>query len=121
MIDLANIEYDQEGQVKQIVPWLLDWERLLAVYDCKGAGTGFVGITDKRLIFYDKAFMRKRKALTTIPFSRITTVSSLDEGRGWFGSTSSLVVKAGSEDYEFEFRGGEKAHRAYRLIMARLL
>jgi hypothetical protein len=121
MIDLANVEYDQKGQVEQLLPWILEGEDLYAVYDCKGAGTGFVGITDKRLIFYDKAFMRKRKALTSLPFSKITSVSSVDEGWSLWGSTSSLVVKAGSEDYEFEFRGGEKARRAYRLIMARLL
>jgi len=37
-------------------------EALYAVYDCKGAGTGFIGITDRRIIFYDKRFMRKIKA-----------------------------------------------------------
>jgi hypothetical protein len=121
MADTANTEFDQKGQLEQIEPWLLDDERLHAVYDCKGAGTGFVGITDKRLIFYDKAFLRKRKALTSVPFSKITTVSSVDEGRGLWGTTSTLVVKTGSEEYEFEFRGGDKAQRAYKRIMAELL
>jgi hypothetical protein len=32
-----------------------------------------------------------------------------------------LVVKTGSEAYEFEFRGGDKAQRAYTLIMNELL
>jgi hypothetical protein len=121
MADTSSTEFDQKGQLDQVVPWLLDNERLHAVYDCKGAGTGFVAITNKRLMFYDRAFMLKRKALTSVPYTRISSVSSVDEGRGLFGTTSSLVIKTGSEAYEFEFRGGEKAQRAYRTIMAELL
>jgi len=120
-VDLTQVEYDQKSQLDQIVPWLLESERLHAVYDCKGAATGFIAITDKRLMFYDKAFMRKRKALTSVPFSKITAVSSVDAGRGLFGATSELVVKTGSEEFEFEFRGGDKAQRAYRLIMTEVL
>jgi|SRR5687768_1649261 hypothetical protein len=116
-----DAEVDQKEQLRQIEPWLLEQERLHAVYDCKGAGTGFVGITNKRLIFYDREFMRKRKALTSVPFSKLTAVSSVDEGRGLFGATSILVVKTGSEEYEFEFRGGDKAQRAYRFIMTEML
>ncbi|MBA2448573.1 MAG: PH domain-containing protein [Chloroflexi bacterium] len=121
MADLGDIDYDQKGQAEQILPWVLEGERLYAVYDCKGSGTGFVGITNKRLIFYDKAFMARRKALTSIPFSKVTSVSSVDEGRGLWGSSSSLVIKTGSEEFEFEFRGGDKAQRAYKLIMTELL
>lgn len=118
-----GVVYDRKEQLDQVLPWILDSERLYAVFDCKGAGTGFVAITNKRLMFYDKAFMRKRKALTSVPFNKITAVSSVDEGGGMFGigATSELVVKAGSEDFEFEFRGGEKAQNAYKLIMAELL
>jgi hypothetical protein len=121
MADMSDVDYEQKAQVEQVMPWLIDGERLYSVYDCKGAGTGFVGITDKRLIFYDRAFMRKRKALTSVPFSKITAVSGIDEGRGLWGATSVLVVKTGSEEYEFEFRGGDKAQRAYKCIMRELL
>lgn len=118
---MSDVEFDQKGQYEQIKPWVLDSEKLHAVYDCKGAGTGFLGITNKRIVFYDKAFMRKRKALVSVPFSKITAVSSVDEGRGLWGSTSELVIKTGSEEYEFEFRGGDKAQRAYKFIMSELL
>jgi len=118
--DTDRAEIDKKEQLEQVQPWLLDHERLYAVYDLIGAGTGFLAITDKRLLFYDKAFMRKRKALTSIPFSKITAVSSVNEG-GFFRSTSELVVKIGSEEYEFDFRGGEKAQRAYHFIMSELL
>jgi len=118
---MPDVTYDKQDQYDQIIPWIIPGETLHAVFDCKGAGTGFIAVTDKRLMFYDKAFMRKRKALTSIPFSKITAVSSVDEGRGLFGATSELVVKTGSEEFEFEFRGGDKAQRAYQLIMKELL
>lgn len=113
--------YDKKDQYDQIVPWILPGEDLYAVFDCKGAGTGFVAITNKRLMFYDRAFMRKRKALTSVPFNKITSVSSVDEGRGLFRATSELVIMTGSHEFEFEFRGGEKAQHAYQLIMRELL
>ncbi len=118
---MAEVIFDNQNQVNQIVPWLLDGEELYCVFDCKGAGTGFIAVTDKRLMFYDKAFLRKKKALTSIPYGGITSVSSVDEGRGLFGTTSELVVKSGSEEHEFEFRGGEKAQTAYHMIMKHLL
>ena len=121
MADTEGVDYDQKGQLDQIKRFVLDGEKLHAVYDCKGAGTGFVAITNKRLIFYDKAFMRNRKAFTSVPFSKVTAVSSVDEGRGLFGATSELVVKTGSEEYEFEFRVGDGAQRSYKLIMGELL
>jgi len=31
------------------------------------------------------------------------------------------VIKTGSEEFEFECRGGDKAQRAYRFIMSELL
>lgn len=119
--DIASAVFDQKSQYDQIVPWLLGGEKLYAVYDLKGSGTGFIAVTSKRLMFFDKAFVGKRKALTSIPFSKISAVSSVDEGRGLFGATSQLVVKTGSEMFEFEFRGGDKAHRAYQFIMQGLL
>ena len=71
--------------------------------------------------FYDKAFPGKRKALTSVPFDKITSVSSVDEGRGLFGATSELVIKTGSEAFEFEFRGGDKAQRSCSFIMDEML
>ncbi len=118
---MADVVYDKQDQLDQILPWVTDQETLYCVYDCKGSGTGFIAITDRRLMFYDKAFLRKKKALTSVPFSRITSVSTVDEGRGLFGSSSELVVKSGIDEHEFEFRGGEKAQSAYQYIMKHLL
>ena len=113
--------FDKQDQLEKIQATLIEGEQLRAVFDMKGGGTGFLGITDKRLIFYDKAFMRKSKAMVTVPYSRIIAIASKDPG-GLFGSLSSeLTIRTSGEAYEFEFRGGEKAHQAYNLIVPQIL
>ena len=120
-----EIIYEKKEQFEKIWDWILESETLYVVYDCKGAGTGFVGVTDRRVIFYDKQFMRNRKAMVSVPYSQIAAVSSEDEGgllagRGFFSSSKLGIHTTGNAYYEFEFRGADKAHNAYNLIMSHL-
>lgn len=112
--------YDKKDQFERIKNLCLQRETLYAVFDMKGGGTGFMGITDLRLIFYDQAFLRKQKSMVSLPYTKITVVASEDSGGLIFG-TSKLHVRAGSDDWEFEFRSNDKAHHAYQLIMHNLL
>lgn len=112
--------WDKKDQFERIQQYCLPGEVLYAVFDMKGGGTGFLGITDLRLIFFDQAFMRKQKAMVSVPFTKVTMVASEDSGALIF-VTSKLLVRAGDQTWEFEFRSNDKAHRAYRLIMHNLL
>lgn len=117
--------FDKKEQFEKIAAGLLPGEFVTAVFDMKGGGTGFLGITSKRLIVYDKSFMRKMKAMVSIPYSRIHTVAAQDEsglltGRG-FMSSSTLVITTSHGEHEFEFRGADKAHIAHDLILGHLL
>ena len=120
-----DVYFDKKDQLEKIQDWVVSGETLYAVYDLKGGGTGFIGITDRRLIFYDKQFLRKMKAMVTVPYSQIASLSSEDKsgllsGRGFFASSKLGVQTTGGNYYEFEFRGGDKAHEAYRFIMPHL-
>jgi hypothetical protein len=115
-----QIEYDNKSQYDRIAGLIVQGEILYAVFDEKGRGTGFVGITDRRLIFMDQGYIRKKTTLVSLPYSQITAVASEDTGGFVFG-TSQLIVIAGSREWDFEFRSNEKAHRAYSLIMWNLL
>jgi hypothetical protein len=122
---MADPIFDKKDQLEQIKPMLIEGEQLDAVFDLKGTGTGFLAVTSKRLIVYDKAFLRKMKAVVSVPYSRILSVGAEDEnnvllGRGFF-STSKLAIKTSDNEYDFEFRGADKAHLAHRLILTRLL
>jgi hypothetical protein len=117
--------YDKKEQFQKIEAALLPSERVLAVFDMKGGGTGFIGVTDKRVIVYDKSFMRKMKAVVSIPYNRIHSVAAEDEtgvftGRGFF-SSSKVVITTSHGELEFEFRGADKAHHAHNLILGHMM
>ncbi len=112
--------YDIKNQYDRVVPYLIQSECLVAVLDCKGGGTGFVGLTDRRVIFYDQnGLINKTKSMVSIPYNQVIAVSSEDEGTFFKSSTITLITAAGK--FSFEFRGGDKAHRAYVYIMNQIL
>ena len=122
---MQNVYFDKKEQLEKVEAALLPGEWTEAVFDMKGGGTGFLGITNKRVIVYDKSFLRKMKAVVSIPYSRIHAVAGEDEsgllsGRGFFGS-SKLVLTTSDGDLEFEFRGADKAHMAHNLILGHML
>lgn len=117
---MQNVDYDNKGQAERIASMIMPGETLYAVYDMKGGGTGFVGITDLRLIIMDQGVIRKKKTLVSVPYSRITAVASEDSG-GIIFATSSLIVIAGTKEWDFEFRSNDKAHRAYDMMMRNML
>lgn len=111
--------YDKKDQLQQVQEGLLDGEVVYAVYDAIGAGTGFIGITDRRVILQDKSFVGKRYAITSIPYGRIISVSVVSD-RTWTGgffSTSTIAVATSEGVHEVDFRGNDKAHHAHNLIL----
>ncbi|HEY0737757.1 MAG TPA: PH domain-containing protein [Herpetosiphonaceae bacterium] len=122
---MAEAIYDRQDQLQKVAEACLPGETIEAVFDMKGGGTGFVGITTKRVIVYDKEFLRKNKAVVSIPYSRITSIATDDEsglftGRGFFGSSKVTITFSGGS-YEFEFRGADKAHTAHNLILSHMV
>jgi len=111
--------YDVKNQYDRIVPYLIKGEDLKVVYDCKGAGTGFVGVTDRRVIFYDQGVLSKKKSMVSIPYHQIIAVASADEGMIFQSSEITLITAAGK--FSFEFRGAEKAHWVYSYINTQIL
>ena len=118
MADLEPV-YDKKDQLQQVRDGLLEGETVYAVYDAVGAGTGFLGITDRRVILQDTSFVGKRVAITSIPYSRVTSVSVVSD-RSWGGaffSSSSIAITTSHSSHEVEFRGTDKAHHAHNLIL----
>ena len=104
-----NPTYDKYDQFRQLQEVLILGEQIEAVFDCKGAGAGFIGITTKRIVFHDKQFLRKLKAVVSIPYSRIK--------RSWAADWAWIF----REQQEFEFRGADKAQIAHNLILAHMV
>jgi hypothetical protein len=112
--------FDKQEQYDKVASGLMPGEQLIAVYDCIGAGTGFMGVSTKRLVFQDNSFVGKKIAVTSIPYSRITSVSVVSNksmmGR-FFSSSSLAVTVSGAKTHEAEFRGEEKAGHIHNVIL----
>ncbi|GIH09896.1 hypothetical protein Rhe02_79630 [Rhizocola hellebori] len=117
--DVSEIVFDRKEQMKQIQSGLLDGEKIIAVYDAIGTGTGFIGLTDRRVIIQDKSFVGKKVAITSIPYGKITSVSVVSD-RSWAGnffSTGSIAIHVGARTYEVSFRGDQKGHHVHNVIL----
>lgn len=111
--------FDKQDQLDKVASGLLQGEQIIAVYDAIGAGTGFIGITNLRVILQDNSFVGKKVALTSVPYSRVNAVSFVSNKSmlGKFASTSSIAVSAGGQNYEVDFRGDEKAKHTHDAIL----
>ena len=79
----GDMHVDKKDQLEKIEAVCLPDEVIRAVFDLKGRGTGFLGITDRRIVYYDKEWLKSKKALVSIPFSRISSVAS-EDSKGFF-------------------------------------
>lgn len=111
--------FDKREQYDKIAAGLLSGEDILAVYDGIGAGTGFIGLTNRRIIILDNSFVGKKTALTSIPYRKVHSVSYVSDKSMWgkFASTSTIAIHAGGSTYEVQFRGDEKAAHAHNIIL----
>lgn len=115
----TGVPFDRQDQLQQIQSGLMEGERILAVYDAIGVGTGFVGLTDRRVILQDKSFVGKKVAITSIPYARITSVSVVSN-KSWAGSffsSGSIAINVGTQTYEIDFRGDQKSRHVHHVIL----
>jgi hypothetical protein len=115
--------FDRQDQLDQVESGLLEGEQVFAVFDARGKGTGFIALTDRRVIVQDKSFLGGRTALVSMPYSRITSVAVLSDASvaGRFFESSVLGVATSDRQHEIEFRGADKARYAHDLILSRLV
>ncbi|WP_066372182.1 PH domain-containing protein [Herbidospora mongoliensis] len=113
------IPHDRLEQLQQIQSGLMQGEQIIAVYDAVGVGTGFLGLTDRRVIVQDKSFVGKKVAITSIPYSKITSVSVVSNKSfaGSFFSSGAIAINVGTHVYEMDFRGEQKAHHVHSVIL----
>lgn len=114
-----NVVYDNEEQYMRVLAYLIPGETLFAVYDCKGAGTGFLGITDQRLLFYDLGTIIKNRNMVSIPYNQITVIAVADEGIVF--QSGQVTVFTASGKFEYQFTSPEKTRWVYQFINSQIL
>ncbi len=120
---MADPIFDKQEQYDRIAEGLLPGEQILFVYDAIGAGTGFIGVTDRRIVIQDNSFVGKKTALTSVPYTRVNAVSFVSDKSmfGKFASSSTIALSAGGQTYEVQFRGDEKARHVHDAVLGRML
>jgi hypothetical protein len=119
----AGPTYDKQEQLERIRGGLLPGEGVIAVYDCTGVGTGFVGLTDRRIVLQDNSFVGKKVALTSVPYSRVQAVSFVSNKSvlGKWSSSSEVAILVGGTTHECEFRGHDKARLVHDTILQHIV
>lgn len=115
--------FDKQDQYDKIASGLMEGEEVLAVYDCTGVGTGFVGVTNKRVILQDNSFVGKQVALSSVPYSKVNSVSFVSDKSmlGRFASSSTIALHVGGEVKTATFRGEEKARYIHDTVLRHIL
>ena len=116
---MSDAVYDKKEQYQQIQSGLMQGETIIAVYDAVGIGTGFIGLTDRRVILQDKSFAGKRVAITSIPYARISSVSVVSN-KSWAGnffSSGAIAIQVGTHSHEVDLRGVDKTQHVHNVIV----
>jgi hypothetical protein len=114
---------DRQGQLDRIHRLLIDDEVLHAIYDLRG-GTGFVVVTDLRVVFTDQGLVRKNRTIVSLPYARIAAVGAKDSGRPLSGSSfgaNTFSISTGGREWSLEFRTDREAYQAHQTIVQHLL
>lgn len=116
---MNEVPHDRPDQLEKVRAGLLSGEVLKVVFDCIGVGTGFVGLTDKRVVLQDNSFVGKKQAITSLPLRTIQSVSFVSD-RSVFGqylSSSTVAISVGGLTRTATFRGEEKARFIHDSIL----
>lgn len=106
-VEAARPVFDRQDQWNSMARTMLSGEQLVAVFDCVGVGTGFVAVTNRRIILRDNSFLGKSSAVTSIPYRQVQSVSHVvDAG---LRTSSTIAITAGGVVRTAEFRGADKA------------
>lgn len=113
----VDAHFDKREQYDQVAAGLLQDERLLAVYDCKGLGADFVGVTSFRVVHQDKSAIGGRAAAVSVPYSRVTSVAFAMDKNVLTRSTSTVRVSYSGGAIDAEFYGPEKAKYVHDTVL----
>lgn len=119
--EMTEPYFDKQDQHSRVESALVPGETAWMTLDCKGGGTGFVGITDKRLIFQDQSWRKAKNVLVSVPLDRVHAVG-ISTNMNLIGRTTGVIsIQAGDDDWAFEFKNAEKTGVAYKLLMSFVL
>lgn len=114
-----EVYFDKKDQLQIVRNSLLPDETVFAVYDGKDVGTGFIGLTDKRVILQDNSFAGGKVAVTSVPYDKITAISYASNASvfGRFTEETTVAIHTSHATYEILLRGSDKAKHTHDVIL----
>lgn len=112
----TDVEKSNEKHKKEVEQFLLQDEQLKEVFSLV---LDYVAVTDNRLILVDSSMTSSKKFISSIPYSKMTSVH-LAKG-GFMKISKELKVCVGSEDYSMSLLSSENALKLYRYISRKLM
>jgi len=79
-----------------------------------GTALDFVALTNERIIFVDRTVFGKKKAIISIPYSKIDAIT-WEKGSFWSGM-SRLEIVTRAKTYELSFRKETNVQGFYQLL-----
>lgn len=112
LVNQVEPQFDKRDQLQQVKQLLVANEVVYGVFDCRGIRTGFIGITNRRIIFQEPSYHGRGHAMVSIPFSKITTMAQ---------GGLTVFITCGSVVYDFEFKNYERTLMVHNWIITPLL
>ncbi|RZM28490.1 MAG: hypothetical protein EOO88_08745 [Pedobacter sp.] len=78
----------------------------------------YIAFTDKRLVFVDKSLLSSKKAVHSIPYQKIITVSFLKGGA--FSIAKEIEIAISGHTYEIKAYDDKKAMTIYKKLLEKL-
>ena len=109
-----EVVFDYAQQRDAVAAGLLPGERLVAVLDASGTGTGFLGLTDSRVLLQDRSLSGEEHAGVGAvqPVTSVGLVSDSNVGVEALSSSTIAITLSGAV-HQVSFRGADKARYAH--------
>jgi len=120
---MPKTPHDNPDQLARVQLILLPGELVLAVYDGSGGSTGMIALTDRRVIVQDNTFVGGKSGITSLPYSRIQSVSFiLDRASAQRTASSPVVmIQVPGQAFEIAFLGDEQARHTHDVVLTHLV
>lgn len=95
---------------------LFDGERLLGLYRGYEPGVAVLAVTNRRLMMVETTSQAEYRALTSVPFGRVSSVSYLADRDESVAAATTVAVRVHTTFYHLDCATEEEAHEAHDLI-----
>lgn len=107
---------DDRTDLTVIYDSLFDGEALDGVYRGCEDGVRLLAVTNRRLMMVENTSCDDRRALTSVPYGRVTSVSYLASGDECVAHSTTVGIKVLSTLYELGCRAEEEARELHDLV-----